>query len=446
MFNSPERCDQHQSEALRIDGLAKRFEVYERPQDRLKQMIAHQVARWTGQTARTYHREFWALRDISFTIRRGECVGILGHNGAGKSTLLQLICGTLAPTAGTIQSLGRITALLELGAGFDPEFTGRENIMMNGALIGLSESVMRLKFDQIVAFAELADFIEQPVKTYSSGMYVRLAFAVQACLDPDILIVDEALAVGDLAFQYKCHQHIRRLREQGVTILMVTHSTGAVLEYADRCLVLDHGHLVEDSRDVLDAVLTYEKRLRPAPAPIRDPVSATQQRYSRDELIRARDAAIQANPSENRFGTAQAIIAELVVSRANDQPEHHTPVARPGDELRFRFTLRAAEDLDQVVLGISLSLERGNDVWGDNNLNAQWPLRLAAGETVIDYLVRLPLSAGEYLLHCGLAQLQGEKRIELDQRRPLGRLRMASSRAQVGPVHAPITVALVRAP
>ncbi|MDP2253710.1 MAG: ABC transporter ATP-binding protein, partial [Thiobacillus sp.] len=245
--------------AIRIKGVSKYFPIYDTPRDRLKQMVMPRLHRLFGRAPRCYHRVFHALNEVSFEIRRGETVGIIGRNGAGKSTLLQIISGTLTPSAGTVETRGRIAALLELGAGFNPEFTGRENVFMNGSILGLTHEEVARRFDEIAAFADIGEFIDRPVKTYSSGMYVRLAFAVQACVDPEILIVDEALSVGDIGFQYKCFKRMEALREKGVTILMVTHSTGSILEYADRCIVLDGGRVIHDTPDVLAAVLAYEK-------------------------------------------------------------------------------------------------------------------------------------------------------------------------------------------
>lgn len=227
--------------AIEVRGLSKCYQVYEQPADRLKQFIIPRFSRLFSCAVRQYFREFWALREIDFTIKKGETVGIIGHNGAGKSTLLQLICGTLNPSHGEVNVNGRIAALLELGAGFNPEFSGRDNVYLNASVLGLSKEDIDAKFDEIARFADIGDFMEQPVKTYSSGMYVRLAFAVQACIDPEILIVDEALAVGDIGFQYKCFKRMEALKAKGVTILMVTHSTGSILEYADRCLVMEGG-------------------------------------------------------------------------------------------------------------------------------------------------------------------------------------------------------------
>ena len=201
----------HQLEdiVISVRNLSKRYEIYDRPQDRLKQFFWPSFQKLIGQAPKKYFRDFWALNDISLEIKRGETVGIIGRNGSGKSTLLQLICGTLNLTAGSIQTRGRIAALLELGAGFNPEFTGRENVFLNGALLGLSRTEIERHFDEIAAFADIGEHIDQAVKTYSSGMFVRLAFAVQAHLQTDILIVDEALAVGDVFFQQKCARFMR---------------------------------------------------------------------------------------------------------------------------------------------------------------------------------------------------------------------------------------------
>ncbi|MGL6576970.1 ABC transporter ATP-binding protein [Aeromonas hydrophila] len=245
--------------AIEVCGLSKCYQVYEQPIDRLKQFVIPRLSRLCRRRTKQYFREFWALREIDFSIKKGETVGIIGHNGAGKSTLLQLLCGTLNPSHGEVTVNGRIAALLELGAGFNPEFSGRDNVYLNASVLGLSKEDIDTRFDEIARFADIGDFMEQPVKTYSSGMYVRLAFAVQACIDPEILIVDEALAVGDIGFQYKCFKRMEALKAKGVTILMVTHSTGSILEYADRCLVMERGRLIGDTTDVLAAVMAYEK-------------------------------------------------------------------------------------------------------------------------------------------------------------------------------------------
>jgi lipopolysaccharide transport system ATP-binding protein len=236
-------------------NLSKRYDIYATPRDRLKQLLLPSIyriftritdffGRASERTPPQYFREFWALRNVSFHVRKGETLGIVGRNGSGKSTLLQLICSTLAPTGGDIIVKGRISALLELGSGFNPEYTGRENVFLNGQILGLSQKEIESRYETIVEFADIGDFIDQPVKTYSSGMAVRLAFAVAINVDPEILVIDEALAVGDVGFQARCFAKINELRQQGVTLLFVSHSPGAVTQLCNRAILLDRGELL----------------------------------------------------------------------------------------------------------------------------------------------------------------------------------------------------------
>ena len=221
--------------AISLQNVSKCFKRYAHPVDRLKELLLPQ---------KSYAQEFWALRDINLEITKGNSLGIVGKNGSGKSTLLQIIVGTLTPTSGQSQVNGRISALLELGSGFNPEFTGRQNVFLNGRLLGLEQKQIEAKFDDIAAFADIGDFIEQPVKTYSSGMFIRLAFAVAINAEPDILVIDEALAVGDEAFQRKCFSRIQAIKESGGTILFVSHSATHVIELCDYAVLLDHGDLL----------------------------------------------------------------------------------------------------------------------------------------------------------------------------------------------------------
>ena len=229
--------------AIKVENLSKCYQIYERPQDRLKQAIYPRLQRFVKNQPKQYYREFWALKDISFEVNKGETVGIIGQNGSGKSTLLQIICGTLNPTSGSMHTNGRIAALLELGSGFNPEFTGRENVYMNSAILGLSQSEIESRLDDILGFADIGDFVDQPVKTYSSGMFVRLAFAVNILSDPEIMVVDEALAVGDMRFQAKCITALKRIQENGATILFVSHDIGSVKSLCSRGIYLQNGQL-----------------------------------------------------------------------------------------------------------------------------------------------------------------------------------------------------------
>ncbi len=239
---------------IEVRGVAKSYLIYNHPQDRLKQMLLPRLARVLGREGEPYFTEHWALRDIDFAVAPGETVGIIGRNGSGKSTLLQIICGTLQPTLGEVRVRGRIGALLELGAGFNPEFTGRQNAVLNAQILGLSVREIADRMAAIEAFANIGAFFDHAVKTYSSGMFVRVAFAVQAHVEPDILLVDEALAVGDAAFQAKCLSRIRHLQEQGTSILLVSHSAGTLIEFCDRALYIDKGvvRLNGPCRDVVE--------------------------------------------------------------------------------------------------------------------------------------------------------------------------------------------------
>jgi len=229
---------------IQVKNLSKAFEVYDKPEDRLKQMLMPTLRSVLGVKEHCYHRKFWALHDISLEICKGQTVGIIGQNGSGKSTLLQIITGTMSASSGTVLVEGSIAALLELGSGFNPEFTGRENVYMNASLLGLNRRQTDEKFDYIAGFADIGEYLEQPVKTYSSGMMLRLAFAVQIAVETEILIIDEALAVGDARFQLKCFKRLEEIKAQGTTILFVSHATELVRSFCDHCLVLDKGKAI----------------------------------------------------------------------------------------------------------------------------------------------------------------------------------------------------------
>lgn len=230
-----------------VVNVSKRYESYSKPQDRLKQALMSRLCQ-TGASLGivknkkpTYYKEFWALQNVSVQVRQGETLGIIGRNGSGKSTLLQIIAGILTPTSGNVIAKGRVAALLELGSGFNPEFTGKENIFLNGYILGLNQTEIQQRYEQIVEFADIGDFINQPVKTYSSGMFVRLAFAVQAHVNADIVIIDEALAVGDIFFRQKCYAHLEKLKESGTVILLVSHSMNEIEQHCERAILLENG-------------------------------------------------------------------------------------------------------------------------------------------------------------------------------------------------------------
>lgn len=258
--------------AISAINLGKCYLLWSNPRDRLKHSLRSNLSRLFPISSKNYHSEFWALRDISFEVRRGETLGIIGRNGSGKSTLLQILCGTLTPTRGTYETRGRISALLELGSGFNPEFTGKENVYMNASILGLSREEIDERYESIVDFADIGQFIDHPIKTYSSGMYVRLAFAVAIRVEPEILVVDEALAVGDAFFVRKCMRCMRNFQEKG-TLIFVSHSTESVVNLCHRAILLDEGRIaaIGRSKEVCDFYLKAQfSKLQEVEAGIKD--------------------------------------------------------------------------------------------------------------------------------------------------------------------------------
>ncbi len=235
--------------AVQLSNISKKYNIYDRPSDRLKELLL--------RNRRSYHREFWALNDVSFCVERGDSVALLGPNGSGKSTLLQIVAGVLQPSQGSVSVKGRTTAILELGSGFQPDYTGRENVILNGVILGIPEKEIRKKLDEIADFAEVGDFFDQPIRTYSSGMVIRLAFAAMINVDPEILVIDEAMAVGDRRFQLKCLDKIRALRSRGTTMLFVTHEPGMVYRYCANAVLLNGGQIMMKG-PVEEVVPAYE--------------------------------------------------------------------------------------------------------------------------------------------------------------------------------------------
>lgn len=321
--------------AIRARGLSKVYAIFDRPQDRLKQMFV--------QGRRKYYRDFWALRDVDLDVFRGETVGIIGRNGSGKSTLLQLICGTLTPSAGSLDVHGRIAALLELGAGFNSEFTGRENVFMYATLLGVPAGEIQERFPEIAAFADIGDFIDQPVKAYSSGMYARLAFAVAINVQPDILVVDEALSVGDEVFQRKCFARIEQIKNAGATILFVSHAASAIVELCDRAILLDQGERLLSGTPKM-VVAKYQKLAY---------ADAARKEEIRKELRRM-DQELAANAREGRPNDAGGLLADS---------KHRMPGQQKPELLEcfdgslipkstVRYATRGAEITDVQVLSL----------------------------------------------------------------------------------------------
>lgn len=345
--------------AISVLGAGKRYRIYDRPQDRLKDAFLWRLGRSIG-------RDFWALREVSFEVVRGEAVGIIGRNGSGKSTLLQMIAGTLAPSEGGITVVGRVSALLELGSGFNPEFTGRENVYLGGAILGIPAHEMESRFAEIAAFADIGDFIEQPVKTYSSGMMARLAFSVAISVDPDVLIVDEILGVGDYGFQQKCAARLRRLRDAGLTLLFVSHSADAVKSLCSRALYLVKGR-TEYWGSAETAVDRYFRDTR-------DEANA------RGLALGSADptVAISTLPSSLRYGSGDVRFEAVEVREPSGEPRRVFPV---GDPVEVRARIRAHRDAVDLNVSFLVRDATGVDLAGSTTFDEGVPVpALRAGE------------------------------------------------------------------
>lgn len=360
--------------SIKVENLSKCYQIYGRPRDRLLQMLM--------RGRRQYFQEFWALRDISFEVRRGETIGIIGRNGSGKSTLLQLICGTLTPTTGTAEAKGRVAALLELGAGFNPEFTGRENVYLAAGLYGLSREEIDARFENICEFADIGEFIEQPVKTYSSGMFVRLAFAVIAHVDADVLVIDEALSVGDAYFVQKCMRFLRQFMEKG-TLLFCTHDIGAVINLCQKAIWLDHGKMVmmDTPKKVSESYLAALCEVPEIPAAVETNVNATDEQTTaplltdegeyhdaREPLINASNLRneleiLQFDPDGAGFGAGGA---KIISVRLLDKAGRPLAWLVGGEDVTLEIRAQALQELLRPIIGFVFRDRLGQIIFSDN--------------------------------------------------------------------------------
>jgi lipopolysaccharide transport system ATP-binding protein len=396
-----------------LEAISKCYRIYQNPQDRFKQALLDRLQNIFGRkTASPLYREHWALRDVSFEVQPGEAVGILGRNGAGKSTLLQIIAGTLEPTFGTVKTRGRITALLELGSGFNPEFTGRENVYLNAQILGLSTENVLNKFDDIASFADIGDFIDQPVKIYSSGMMMRLAFAVQTVLDPNVLIVDEALSVGDAKFQEKCFRKLRMLRENGTTILFVSHDVNAVTSFCDQALLFDAGQLVGSGKPVDVSKIYIERLYNEVPIRITHEerknlaAKAEPERVSNIHNLAQDTTGDNAGQDDHRFGDRKVEILNVAIF---DRAGKKTDVLVSGNQYRIIQTVVAHFPISDLSSGFIIRNKRGVDIFGITNKTADVELpRIEAGQIFkISIEIDAWLAAGDYFLQAANAGADG---------------------------------------
>ncbi len=416
--------------AIRIENLGKCYPIFAAPRLRLQQAVmagvwraARPLARsWRGESAAPrYYREFWALRDIAFTVAAGETVGIIGANGSGKSTLLQLLCGTLTPTIGCVEICGRVAGILELGSGFNPDFSGRENIYLNAAILGLTRHQIDARIDDIVAFADIGDFIEQPVRTYSSGMSMRLAFAVIAHVDADVMIIDEALAIGDAYFQQKCMRWLRRFREQG-TLIFCSHDTAAVMSLCDKAIWLDAGAIraTGTAKDVCEAYIanTYARSMgleAPAVRGIRRAAAvpdATSERALKIDLPQVIEVfAFDENAAQ--FGTGAAAITDVRLLREDGR---EPGLLMGGEAVKLVVTIRTNAAIEDAIVGFHVKDRLGQPLFGDNS-HATYrgeAVCFEAGQTVnAAFVFELPcLQTGDYTITAAIASGTPERHIQ----------------------------------
>jgi lipopolysaccharide transport system ATP-binding protein len=410
--------------AVSVSNLSKRYQIYDTPRDRLKQFIAPRLQTLAGQAPKQYFREFWALKDVSIEVKKGETVGIVGRNGSGKSTLLQIIARTLNPTTGNVVVDGRVTALLELGSGFNPEYSGFDNVFLSGAVLGMSREEIERKFDSIAAFADIGPFLDQPAKTYSSGMYMRLAFAVAASLEPEIMIVDEALAVGDAKFQAKCFRHFEEFQESGGTVLLVTHSTEQVVRNCSSAVLLEGGRVLQqgEPRSVvnryLDLLFGRKKEVIAVPALADSPdISAG---FEIESVLTGRiESRPNYNKDEYRWGSGAAQIIDCVIVSGG----HADIIAiEAGDSIDVYIKTRFVRASQNAIFGLTIKTPDGVTVFGANSRDCEGnvPCRpISDGEElVVRFSIGMNIAAGEYLLSLGIAEesMETGEVIPLDRR------------------------------
>lgn len=406
--------------AVKVENLSKCYHIYDKPHDRLLQMLTR------GRSRR--YREFWALNNVSFEIKRGQTFGIVGRNGSGKSTLLQMICGTLNPTSGTIQTNGRIAALLELGSGFNPEFTGRENVYLNASVLGLTNKEIDERFEQIIEFADIGDFIEQPIKTYSSGMVVRLAFAVIAHVDADILVIDEALSVGDAFFTQKCMRFLHNFMKIG-TIIFVSHDTGAVVNLCDKAALLNQGkvHQIGTPKEVCELYLANLYQENQDVEGVRAEASSktpkqenvlNEYRDVRESLINSSTLrndieVFKFNPNQSGFGTGDA---EITSVRLLDRDGIPLSWVVGGEDVVLEVRCLAKKEILRPIVGFQFKDRLGQIIFADNTfLTYQFcPVSVNRGDEVIaQFEFRLPvLPSGDYSISPAIAEGTQEDHVQ----------------------------------
>lgn len=389
--------------AIQVNHVTKLYKLYDKPSDRLKESL--------GLTKQKKYREHYALNDLSFDVKRGECVGIIGTNGAGKSTILKIITGVLNPTSGNVSINGRISALLELGAGFNMEYTGIENIYLNGTMIGFTREEIDARMEDILDFADIGDFVYRPVKTYSSGMFVRLAFAVAINIDPEILIVDEALSVGDVFFQAKCYKKFEEFKEMGKTILFVSHDLSSISKYCDRVILLNKGtkldeglpkEIVDEFKQVMVGQYTENDKETDS-----EPESDIINDNKGDKIQESWKSMLTLNPQVQDYGDKRAEIVDFAII---DSKGKITNVLEKGNDFCIKMKVRFHCDIPNPIFAFTIKNVKGIEITGTNTMVEKIDIKPAKmnEERIITFKQSLDLQGGDYLLSLGCTSFEGD--------------------------------------
>ena len=436
-------------ELISVKKVSKVYRLYDRAIDRLLESISIRK--------KSYHKDFFALQDISFSVKKGEAVGIIGTNGSGKSTMLKIITGVLTPTSGIVETKGTICALLELGAGFNQDYTGIENIYMNGTMMGISKEEMDRKLPSILDFADIGDFVYQPVKSYSSGMFVRLAFALYISIDPEILIVDEALSVGDVFFQAKCYHRMDELKKKGTTILMVTHDLGSVMKYCDRVILFNKGEKVGeglpgemvdqykkilagknpaaekfvDEQDFLGDGMTEKPEKKGSSGLFGTGSAADAKQQSDSNPDRLMKDEMSINPSAQLYGNGKAEIVDFGIF---DNEGKLSNILIKGESFTIRERIHFYEEIASPIFTFTIKDKRGMDLSGTNTLfeGENIPGVKAGDEYICSFTQKMNLQGGEYLLSISCTGFEGGEHTVYDRKYDITSITVLSNKNTVG--------------
>ena len=448
-------------ELISVKNVSKVYRLYDRPIDRLLESISIRK--------KSYHKDFFALQNISFTVNKGEAVGIIGTNGSGKSTMLKIITGVLSPTNGSVETKGTVCALLELGAGFNQDYTGIENIYMNGTMMGISKEEMDKKLPEILAFADIGDFVHQPVKSYSSGMFVRLAFALYISIDPEILIVDEALSVGDVFFQAKCYHRMDELKKKGTTILMVTHDLGSVMKYCDRVILFNKGEKVGeglpgqmvdqykkilagkdpaaekfvDEQDFLGEGIKALSDSNLSDSDLSDSKESAPSKQENEKPQQLMKDEMSINPSAQLYGNGKAEIIDFGIF---DKDGKLSNILIKGERFTIRERIHFYDEIAAPIFTFTIKDKRGMDLSGTNTLfeGENIPAVKAGDEYICSFTQKMNLQGGEYLLSISCTGFEGGEHIVYDRKYDITSITVLSNKNTVGIYDMESEVALER--